>query len=76
MFVTPISGQMSRPSAALTGNWGSVPGRTKPKTVKIGINSLTFSNKKDTEKPPPYEMGRWPFSLEDCKDHFAVKSSD
>ena len=40
-------GRVDRASAAETVDWSSIPGRVKPKTIKIGIHKLpflTFSN--------------------------------
>ena len=36
----PISGRMDRASATETDNLGSIPGRVKPKTIKLGIHSF------------------------------------
>ena len=38
--VAPISGRVDRASAAETVDSGSIPGRVKPKTIKIGILSF------------------------------------
>ena len=35
-----FSGQVDRASATETVDSGSIPGRVKPKTIKIGIHSL------------------------------------
>ena len=35
----PISGRVDRASATETVDSGSIPGRVKPKTIKIGIQS-------------------------------------
>ena len=52
---------MDGASATETVNSGSIPGRVKPKTIKIGIHSFpaTFSNKRDSVKPPPCVVDRW-----------------
>ena len=36
----PISGRVERASATETVDTGSIPGRVKPKTIKIGIHSF------------------------------------
>ena len=36
----PISGQMDRASATEGVDSGSIPGRVKPETIKIGIHSF------------------------------------
>ena len=36
----PISGQVDRTSATETVHLGSIPGRVKPKTIKLGIHSF------------------------------------
>ena len=36
----PISGRVDRASATEAGDSGSIPGRVKPKTIKIGIHSF------------------------------------
>ena len=36
----PISDRVDGASAAETLNWGSIPDRVKPKTIKIGICSF------------------------------------
>ena len=36
----PISGRVDRASATETVDSGSIPGRVKPKTIKIGIHSF------------------------------------
>ena len=36
----PISGRVDRASATGTVDSGSIPGRVKPKTIKIGIHSF------------------------------------
>ena len=59
-----ISGRVDRASATETVNSGSIPGRVKPKTINIGIHSLSAwrsTIKKDSVKPPPCgrQMGRW-----------------
>ena len=57
---------MDRASATEAVDSGSIPGRVKPKTIKIRIHSfsvccLTFSNERDSVKPPPCgrQVGRW-----------------
>ena len=39
-WTQPISGRVDRAYAAETVDLGSVPGRVKPKTIKIGIHSF------------------------------------
>ena len=36
----PISGRVDRASATEEVDWGSIPGRVKPKTIKFGIHSF------------------------------------
>ena len=36
----PISGRVDRASATEAVDTGSIPGRVKPKTIKIGIHSF------------------------------------
>ena len=36
----PISGRVDRASATEAVDSGSIPGRVKPKTIKIGIHSF------------------------------------
>ena len=36
----PISGRVDRASATKAVDSGSIPGRVKPKTIKIGIHSF------------------------------------
>ena len=36
----PISGRVDRASAAEAVDLGSIPGRVKPKTIKIGIHNF------------------------------------
>ena len=38
--IKPISGQVDRASATDAVDSGSIPGRVKPKTIKIGIHSF------------------------------------
>ena len=38
--VKPISGRVDRASATEAVDTGSIPGRVKPKTIKIGIHSF------------------------------------
>ena len=38
--IDPISGRVDRASAAEAVDSGSIPGRVKPKTIKIGIHSF------------------------------------
>ena len=41
---------------------GSIPGRVKPKTIKIGIHSFPAwrsAIKRNNEKPPPCVVDRW-----------------
>ena len=40
MFPQPISGRVDRASATEAVDTGSIPGRVKPKTIKIGIHSF------------------------------------
>ena len=37
---TTISGRVDRASATEEVDWGSIPGRVKPKTIKFGIHSF------------------------------------
>ena len=39
-LATLISGRVDRASATEAVNTGSIPGRVKPKTIKIGIHSF------------------------------------
>ena len=39
-LVEPISGRVDRASATEAVDSGSIPGRVKPKTIKIGIHSF------------------------------------
>ena len=39
-FFQPISGRVDRASATEAVDSGSIPGRVKPKTIKIGIHSF------------------------------------
>ena len=39
-ILQPISGRVDRASATETVDTGSIPGRVKPKTIKIGIHSF------------------------------------
>ena len=39
-FKEPISGRVDRASATEAVDSGSIPGRVKPKTIKIGIHSF------------------------------------
>ena len=36
----PISNRVDRASATEVVDWGSIPGRVEPKTIKIGIHSF------------------------------------
>ena len=38
--IDPISGRVDRASATEVVDSGSIPGRVKPKTIKIGIHSF------------------------------------
>ena len=40
IILKPISGRVDRASATETVDLGSIPGRVKPKTIKIGIHSF------------------------------------
>ena len=40
VFILPISGRVDRASATEAVDSGSIPGRVKPKTIKIGIHSF------------------------------------
>ena len=55
---------MDRASATETADLGSIPGRVKPKALKVDIYRftsflLTFSIKRDSVKPPSYEVDWW-----------------
>ena len=39
-YLKPISGRVDRASAVKAVDTGSIPGRVKPKTIKIGIHSF------------------------------------
>ena len=39
-FPNRISGRVDRASASETVELGSIPGRVKPKTIKIGVHSF------------------------------------
>ena len=39
-ITVPISGRVDRASATEAVDSGSIPGRVKPKTIKIGIHSF------------------------------------
>ena len=39
-LILPISGRVDRASATEAVDTGSIPGRVKPKTMKIGIHSF------------------------------------
>ena len=41
MKFEPISGRVDKASATETVAWGSIPGRVKPKTIKIDIHSFS-----------------------------------
>ena len=51
----------NKESATETVNSGSIPGRVKPKTIKIGIYSSTFSIY--SSKSPPCVVDRWQLDL-------------
>ena len=38
--ITPISGRVDRASATEAVDTGLIPGRVKPKTIKIGVHSF------------------------------------
>ena len=40
IYCIPISGRVDRASATETVDLGSIPGRIKPKNIKIGIHSF------------------------------------
>ena len=40
LYTLPISGPVDRASATDAVDSGSIPGRVKPKTIKIGIHSF------------------------------------
>ena len=40
LHIKPISGRVDRASATEAVNSGSIPGRVKPKTIKIDIHSF------------------------------------
>ena len=39
-YIKPISDRVDRASATEAVDLGSIPGRVKPKTIKIGIHSI------------------------------------
>ena len=62
VFFKPISNRLDRASATGTLDSGSIPGRVKPKTIKIGIYSVyavRSTLKRDSVKPPPSVVNRW-----------------
>ena len=63
----PISGRVDRASATETVGSTSILGPVKPKTIKIAIPSLTFSNKRDNVKPLPCVVDKRRAWLEDRK---------
>ena len=40
ILIDTASGRMNRTSATKTADLGSIPGRVKPKTIKMGIHSF------------------------------------
>ena len=64
-----ISGPMDRASTTKTIDLSLIPGRVKPKTIKIGIHSLM---KKDSVKPPPCVVDRRQLDSKTEKVPFAV----
>ena len=57
----PNSDRVDRASATETVDSGSIPGRMKPKTIKIGIHSFPARRPaiRDSVKPPLCVVPRW-----------------
>ena len=49
---------MDKASATKTVNSDTIPGRVKPKTLKIGICGFPCLKKKDSVQPPPCVVDR------------------
>ena len=61
-YFIPISGRVDKASATKTVDTGSITGRIKSKTIKVGIHSLPVwrsTTKRDSVKPPPCVVDRW-----------------
>ena len=60
---TTISDRVDKASATKTIDSGSIPGRVKLKTIKIGIHSFPACRLAikgtDSVKPPPCVVDRW-----------------
>ena len=58
----PIIDRVGRASSTEAVDLGLIPGRVKPKDYKnwyLQLPCLTFSNQRDSAKPPSCVMDRW-----------------